>query len=106
MRHRDHFGWQRLADVQVPRGILWAILIGLWIRQRRTGTAIDDFGEKASELGTLLGTSWRESHEREIQLVELQGSVERMTRWLVRLTIVLGLIGIAGVTVAIWASLR
>lgn len=46
-----------------------------------------------------------ETHEREVRLVELQASVEKMTRWLVRLTIMLGLIGIAGIAASVWAIL-
>jgi len=63
-----------------PRGMLWVILIGLWWRQRKTNQAIDEFGERSSELGQLLGERWREGTEREEQLVQLQASIERMTR--------------------------
>lgn len=89
----------------MPKGLLWCLLVGLWWRQRQLDEAIEDFGEKASELGTYLGESWRETHEREARLVELQASVEKMTRWLVRLTIVLGLIGITGIGASVWAIL-
>jgi hypothetical protein len=105
-RGRDKFGWERLGDVQVPKGILWFVFSALLFRQRRLNTAIDEFGERASELGTYLGTSWRESDEREARLVELQESVENLTRWLVRFTIVLGVVGIASIAVTIWATLR
>jgi hypothetical protein len=104
-RGRDKYAWERLADVQVPKGILWFVLVGLWWRQRELGAAIDDFGEKASVLGEYLGTSWRETREREVRLVELQASIENMTRWLIRLTIVLGVIGIVGICTSIWAML-
>ncbi len=99
---RDKFGWERLADVQVPRGMVWVIVIGLWWRQRKTNQAIDEL--PTEEFGQLLGERWREGTEREEQLVELQASIERMTRWLVRLTIALGIIGISGIAATIWAA--
>jgi hypothetical protein len=105
-RSRDKFGWERLADVQIPRGILWPILFALWWRQRETNRAVAEFGESAAKLGQLLGERWREGTEREEQLVELQASVERMTRWLVRLTIVLGVIGVASIAATLWATLN
>ncbi len=85
--------------------MLWVIVIGLWWRQRKTNAAIDQFGEVSAELGQLLGERWREGTEREEQLVELQASVEQMTRWLVRLTIVLGVIGVASIAATVWATL-
>jgi hypothetical protein len=39
-------------------------------------------------------------------LVELQASIERMTRWLLRLTIVLGIIGLSGIAIRVWATLN
>jgi hypothetical protein len=102
---RDKLGWERLSDVQVPRGMLWVIVIGLWWRQRKANQAIDEFGERSSELGQLLGERWREGTEREKQLVELQASIERMTRWLVRLTVALSIIGVSGIAATIWAAL-
>lgn len=104
-RGRDKYGWERLSDVQVPRGMLWVVLIGLWWRQRGTNQAIDEFGERSSELGQLLGERWREGTEREEQLVQLQASIERMTRWLVRLTVVLGIIGVGSIAATIWVAL-
>lgn len=103
MPYRDKYGWERLADVQVPRGFLWAILLGLWLRQRSFKAAVDEFGDSANALGEYLGTSWRETHEREVRLVELQASIEKLTRWLVRLTVALGVLGIASIAVSIWA---
>jgi hypothetical protein len=99
---RDKLGWERLADVQVPRGMAWVIVTVLWWRQRKTNQAIDEL--PTEEFGQLLGERWREGTEREEQLVELQASIERMTRWLVRLTIVLGIIGISGIAATIWAT--
>lgn len=101
---RDKYGWERLSDVQVPRGMLWVIVIGLWWRQRKTNAAIDEFGEVSAELGQLLGERWREGTEREEQLVELQASIERMTRWLVRLTVALGIIGVGSIAATILAA--
>jgi hypothetical protein len=105
-RPRDRIGWQRLADVQVPRGVVWVLLIGLRIRQRVTARALKGFADASSELGTVLGARMREGDARETQLLALQASIERLTRWLVRLTITLGLIGIAGIGATLWAALR
>jgi hypothetical protein len=103
---RQFLGWQRLADVQVPRGTLWAILIGSRIGQRRTQRAVSELAGTASQLGTLLGTRMREGDEREMRLLALQTSVERLTRWLVWLTIVLGIIGVAAVAATLWTALK
>src|SRR3954462_2844685 len=99
------YAWERLADVQIPKGILWFLLAALWWRKRELGAAIDDFPAKASELGEYLATSWREAHEREVRLVELQASIESLTRWLVRLTVALGAIGVAGLCATAWTIL-
>jgi hypothetical protein len=99
-------GWQRLADVQVPYGILWVILVGTWLRKRGAHKAIQKFAVASSGLGTLLGTQWRENAEREKQLLELQTSVENLTRWLVRLTIALGIIGLSGIAATVLAALK
>jgi hypothetical protein len=104
-RSREKFGWERLADVQVPRGILWVILLGLRWRQRATHQAIEEFAGPANELTELLAERWREGTEREEELLMLQASVERMTRWLVRLTVVLGIIGTASIAATTWAAL-
>jgi len=79
------------------------ILISLWWRQRKTNQAIDAL--PSAEFGQFLGERWREGTEREEQLVELQASMEKMTRWLVRLTIALGIIGIGSIAATIWAAL-
>ena len=71
----------------------------------RRPSAIDEFGEQSSELGQLLGERWREGTEREEQLVQLQASIERMTRWLVRLTVVLGVIGVGSIAATTWSAL-
>jgi hypothetical protein len=105
-RSRDKYGWERLSDVQVPRGTLWAFLLGSWLGRRQLNKAIDEFSEPAAELARELGRSWREGEERGRQLVELQASIERMTRWLVRLTVVLGIIGVSGIAATIWATLN
>ena len=98
--------WERVSDVQVPRGILWVILISLLIRQRRSDRVLKEFEENSSELGTLLGVRMREGDERDELLLDLQGSIERLTRWLVGLTVLLGIISIAGMATTIWAVLK
>ena len=80
------------------------ILGALWWRQRKTNQAIEELGKISAELGQLLGERWREGTEREERLVELQASIEKMTRWLVRLTIALGVIGVGSVAATIWAT--
>lgn len=71
-----------MADVQVPYGILWALVFGSWIRMRRIDRTLGEFAETSGELGTLIGT-----------------------RWLVGLTIVLGLIGVGSIAATLWAAL-
>jgi hypothetical protein len=105
-KSRDRFGWERLSDVQVPRGIHWWVMLATWLRQRQMRQAIDQFATATAQFGTFLGTRMREGDEREKQLLGLQSSVERLTRWLVRLTIVLGVIGIAGIGATLWAALK
>ena len=98
---RDRIGWEPLAAVQVPKGILWLALIAIRIRQRKTSQAIERFSQATDTLGTLLGTRMRETDERQQQLLDLQVSVEKLTRWLVALTIVVALGGIASIAVAL-----
>lgn len=119
--------WQRLADVDVPNGILLSVLLFALAGRRRTARIYAKFGEQTAEFGTFIGNRMRQSDERSSQLLDLQASleryasaanerdedllrlsssVERLTRWLVRLTILLGAIGVAGVAVAVWAALR
>ena len=81
------------------------LVLGSWIRMRRMDRALEEFAETSGELGTLIGTRWREGDDREKQLVALQTSVERMTRWLVGLTIALGLIGAGSIAATLWAAL-
>jgi len=104
IRHRG--GWQPLADIQLPYGIVWIILLALRVRQRRMDRAVKEFSKASSQLGTFLGDRMRERDERDRRLLDLQVSVERLTRWLVVLTVVLGLLGIAGVSVSVWAIVR
>jgi hypothetical protein len=87
---RDRQIWQRLADMEITNCTLFVIVAAALVSQRRTGRALAEFAERSSELGTLLGTRMRESDERAVELLSLQASVERLTRWLVVLTVVLG----------------
>jgi hypothetical protein len=103
---RRHLGWQRLADVQVPVGSQSAIVLGSWIRQWELARAIDGFARVSAELGTLIGKRWSDSDERERQLLELQVTIASLTRWLVILTIVLGVLGVAGIGISVWALAR
>lgn len=72
------------------------------LRGERT---LKELEKPIAELGTLIGTRWREGDEREKQLVALQASVERLTRWLVGLTIAVGLIGVGSIAATLWAAL-
>ena len=97
---------QRLADVEVPNGILWTLIMSRWVGLRRQDRAVAELGSIMDELGTLVGNRMRQGDERSRQLLDLQASLERLTRWLVRLTVVLGVIGLAGIGVAVWAAVR
>jgi hypothetical protein len=103
---RDRKIWQRLADVEIPNGTLFVVMAAALVRQRRTERALAEFAKRSGELGTLLGTRMRESDERAVELLSLQASVERLTRWLVVLTVVLGVIGVGGIAATLWAALK
>jgi hypothetical protein len=103
---REREPWVRLADVKVPNGLLLPALLAARVRQRRSDRAVDKFAGAASDLGTTLGTRVREGDERNARLLALQVSVEQLTRRLVILTIVLGLIGLGGIGATLWAALR
>jgi|GEM_PF-5090647 len=66
--------------------------------------AIDEFSKSASGLGNLLGDRWREGTEREEEILLLQKSIESLTRWLVALTIVVGIVGLVAAAATIWAA--
>lgn len=85
-------------------GMLWWLLLALWLRGRRLDKALDDFSIPAEELGTLVGNRWREEELREAKLLELQQSIESLTRWLVILTVVVGATGLVAAIAAIWAA--
>jgi hypothetical protein len=118
---------ERLADVEVPTGVLASAIVARWVGLRRDDRIYAEFGERMAELGTFLGTRMRQGDERSQQLLDLQASleryagaadvrdqdllrlsstVERLTRWLVALTVVLGVIGLVGIGVAVWAAVR
>lgn len=103
---RPRLAWQRLADVQVPFGILWWLLLGLWLRGRAMDKALEEFSRSAEDLGSLVGTRWREEDEREEKLLELQQSIETLTRRLVALTIVVGVAGLAATAATILAAVN
>lgn len=103
---RDRKIWQRLADVEIPNGTLFVVMAAALVRQRRTQRALTEFAERSRELGTLLGTRMRESDERAVELLSLQASVQRLTRWLLVLTVVLGVIGVGGIAATLWAAVK
>jgi hypothetical protein len=117
----------RLADVEVPHGLLAPIVMSATIRRREWDRAIARFDKLSSQFGTFLGTWMRESAERQRRLVELEAnleaiarsgeereqtmvalqvSVEKYTRGLVVLTIVLAVIGALAIGATIWAATR
>jgi hypothetical protein len=98
---RDRRSWQRLADVEVPNGLFKTAMMFLLVRQRRTDRALAQFDRVTGELGTLIGTRWKEGDERDRQMVELTASVRRLTRWLVALTVVLGALAVASLAATI-----
>lgn len=103
---RDRQVWQRLVDLEIPNGTLFVVMAAALVRQRRSERALAGFAERSGELGTLLGTRMRQSDERAVELLSLQASVERLTRWLVALTVVLGVIGVGGIAATLWAALK
>jgi hypothetical protein len=106
IEQRVRYLWERLADVQVPRGVLWVIVVAKLVQQRQTDRVIRRFDQASSDFGTFLGRRMKEGDERQGQLLDLQRSIEALTRWLVVLTIVLGVIGLAGIGATMWAALK
>jgi hypothetical protein len=45
---RDRKIWQRLADVEIPNGTLFAVMAAALVRQRRTERALAEFAERSS----------------------------------------------------------
>jgi hypothetical protein len=90
--------------VEVPRGLFWSLLIGSLIGRWRLNRAIDDASKPAQELARYLGDKWRVEDQREQELLALQASIEKLTRWLVILTVLLGLIAIASIGITLWET--
>lgn len=103
---RQRTGWERLGEVQVPKGIIWIMLVAGFVRRRKTDQAVAEFSNATAEFGTFVGTRIHEGDKRDQRLLDLQSSVERLTRWLVTLTIALGVIGLASIGATIWAAVR
>jgi hypothetical protein len=124
---RDRKVAERLADVEIPHGMLIPTLLAAWVGQRRRNRAWAALTRSMVEVANALTARMRQSDERSKQLLELQASIERLaregdvrdrhlldlqasieglTRWLVRLTIILGVIGLGGIGATLWAALK
>jgi hypothetical protein len=98
-----------------------------WVGQRRRDRAFVELDRSLRELGEALGERMRYTDRRSEQLLDLQASlehyasaaderdqhllgltasVERLSRRLVLLTVLLGLIGLAGIGVAVWTAVK
>ena len=95
---------QRLADVEVPNGLMILLVALALAGQRMRRRAFATLSQPMTELGEAVGARMRQNDARSQQLLDLQASVERLTRWLVRLTVVLGVIGITGIAATIVAA--
>ncbi len=73
----------------------------LLVRQRRNDRAITEFASASEEFGKFIGNRMKASDERDNEVLELTRSVKRLTSWLVRLTVVLAVIGVAGTIVGV-----
>lgn len=71
---------ERLADVELPRSIVMTTLLFAWVGRRERDRAWDRFGELLEQFGTFIGTRMRESDERDLQVLDLQGSMERFAQ--------------------------
>jgi hypothetical protein len=101
------------------------ILTSTLIRRRRSDRVIAQFDKATREFGTFIGTRMRETDERQERLVELQASLEEMarageqrertmialqvcvekyTRRLVVLTVVLAVLGAGAIGATVWAA--
>ena len=73
------------------------------------GERIRDTDRRSQELLDLQASLERyasAADKRDEDLLRLSANVELLTRRLVLLTVVLGLIGLAGIGVALWAAVR
>lgn len=103
---RDRKVSQRLADLEVPHAIKLPVLLFIRIRQRRTDRASAELSKSLAELGSVLGARMRENDERDERVLRLTESMESLNRRLVRLTVVLGAIGVASIAATVWSALR
>ena len=112
---------RRLADVEVPNGIQLPVVLFLLNAKRQRSPQWAEAGKSLNELGKSLAKWMIATDERQQQLVDLQGSVERLaqsssgreetlaplqvsvtryTKWLLSLTIVVALIGLGTIAIA------
>lgn len=98
---KERKSWQRLADVEVPSRIPIPLMLFSLSAKRERDRAWTEAGQSLNELGRTLATRMVEGDERQKELVVLQESVERYTKWLLVLTVVVTLVGIGSIAATI-----
>src|ERR1019366_1705562 len=113
---------ERLADVEVPHGIQLPVLMFALVGRRMRDRQWAEAGKSLNDLGEILAKRMGESDERQKQLLDLQASLERLaqdstaretrlvalqedvqryTKWLLRLTVIVAAIGLASIVATI-----
>jgi hypothetical protein len=113
---------ERLADVEVPHGIQLPVLMFALVGRRMRDRQWAEAGKSLNDLGEILAKRMVESDERQKQLLDLQASLERLaqdstaretrlvalqedvqryTKWLLRLTVIVAAIGLASIVATI-----
>jgi len=75
---RDRQISERLADVEVPHGIQLPLLMLMLVGKRMSSRQWAEAGKSMNELAEVLATRMVESDNRQQELLELQGSLERL----------------------------
>lgn len=72
--------YQRVADVEVPNGILLPALMFRWVGLRRNDRMWAKARDSTNELAEALGERMRYTDQRSNRLVDLQASLEWLAR--------------------------
>jgi uncharacterized coiled-coil protein SlyX len=77
-----------------------AALVWSFFRDRRNERQLAD---SMKGIATTVAERWQDGDERDKQMLHLTGEVEKMTRWLVRLTVASSTVAVVSLVVAVLA---